>query len=770
MLKLKNVNKDYYVGDLVINALIDVNLSFRKSEFVAILGPSGCGKTTLLNLIGGLDRYTSGDLIINNKSTKKFTDTNWDAYRNHSVGFVFQNYNLISHLSVLKNVELAQTLAGVSPGVRRTKAIEALNKVGLGDQLYKRPNQLSGGQMQRVSIARALVNDPDIILADEPTGALDSKTSAQIGDILKEIAKDRLVIVVTHNEKLAEKYATRVVKLLDGRVIDDSNPYETSETNTTSIMKQKTSMSLQTALSLSGANLLTKKMRTILTSFAASIGIIGVALVLAISSGFSNYLEEAQSDTLANSPITIEPTAILMDEFLDYRNNTTYELFPKGNKIYSFDRSQNDYLHTNYLSLEYEEYVKAIDSNLYNAISFNRQVKMNLMAKQNEEYFIVKNQSINWKELLNNEEYIKDQYDILEGTYPSDYTEIAIVVDRYNRIPKRILDNLRFDTTEKEYFLFEDFIGMEFKLIFNDDFYQEEDEKFSEPTFSQYESIYNNDNAITLTITSVLRIKETTTTDIIRSGILYLEDLTNIVLENANRSAIVQKQLEYGKLTPKLNVLTKQEFVGNNQLEKLAKYHEQLRFLGADTLATSINIYPKGFEEKKAIKEYLEAYNLDKEKKDQIIYTDFYEFFSKTVEQMVNAVSLVLIAFASISLVVSSIMIGIITYVSVIERTKEIGVLRSLGARKKDISRVFNAETMIIGFVAGTLGVFIALILTIPINKIIEKNTQVAGVAQVRIIHALILITVSIVLTLIAGFIPSRIASKKDPVVALRTE
>lgn len=770
MLKLKNVNKDYYVGDLVINALVDVNLSFRKSEFVAILGPSGCGKTTLLNLIGGLDRYTSGDLIINNKSTKKFTDTNWDAYRNHSVGFVFQNYNLISHLSVLKNVELAQTLAGVSPGVRRTKAIEALNKVGLGDQFYKRPNQLSGGQMQRVSIARALVNDPDIILADEPTGALDSKTSAQIGDILKEIAKDRLVIVVTHNEKLAEKYATRVVKLLDGRVIDDSNPYETSDTDTTSTMKQKTSMSLQTALGLSGANLLTKKMRTILTSFAASIGIIGVALVLAISSGFSSYLEDTQSDTLANSPITIEPTAILMDEFLDYRNNTTYELFPKGDKIYSFDRSQNDYLHTNYLTLEYEEYVKAIDPNLYNAISFNRQVKMNLMAKQNDDFFIVKNQTINWKELLNNEEYIKDQYDILEGTYPSKYTEIALVVDRYNRIPKRVLDNLRFDTTEKEYFLFEDFIGMEFKLIFNDDFYQEEDGKFSEPTFSEYESIYNNDNAITLTITSVLRIKQTTTADILRSGIVYLEDLTNIVLENANRSAIVQKQLEYGKLTPKLNVLTKQEFVGNNQIEKLAKYHEQLRYLGADTLATSINIYPKGFEEKKAIKKYLEVYNFDKEKKDQIIYTDFYEFFSKTVEQMVNAVSLVLIAFASISLVVSSIMIGIITYVSVIERTKEIGVLRSLGARKKDISRVFNAETMIIGFVAGTLGVFIALILTIPINKIIEKNTQVAGVAQVRIIHALILITVSIVLTLIAGFIPSRIASKKDPVVALRTE
>lgn len=767
MLTLKNINKNYYVGDLVINALIDVNLSFRKNEFVAILGPSGCGKTTLLNLIGGLDRYTNGDLIINNKSTKNFTDANWDAYRNHSVGFVFQNYNLIPHLSVLKNVELAQTLAGISPAVRKAKATESLIKVGLGDQLYKRPNQLSGGQMQRVSIARALVNDPDIILADEPTGALDSRTSEQIGDILKDISKERLVIVVTHNERIAEKYATRVVKLLDGKVIDDSNPYVIGKIDTTNIMKEKTSMSLKTALGLSGANLLTKKMRAILTSFAASIGIIGVALVLAISSGFTDYLDEAQSNTLANFPITISPTAFLMDEYLDNQNKVNYKLYPTENKIYSYDRSNADYTHLNTLSLEYEDYLQGLDESLYNAISFARGVQMHLLAQKEGNYFFLENTRINWKELLNNEAYMQSQYDVLAGTYPKEAFEIALVVDKYNRLPKRLLDDLQLSTDDKEYYEFEDFIGREYKLIFNNQFFEEDGELFRVASSNNFQAIYQNEASLPLKITSVLRIKKESTTEIIRPGIVYLEDLTTLVLENAKESNIVIKQVEYGI---EKSVFSGLPFPGVDDNTKQLNYRNVLRIIGGEKLATSINIYPKGFDAKEAIKAYLDNYNLGKDKSNQIIYTDASELFSKTVGQMVNTVSLVLIAFASISLVVSSIMIGIITYVSVIERTKEIGVLRSLGARKKDISRVFNAETMIIGFVAGALGVLIALLLTIPINKIIEKNTAVAGVAQVRLLHAFILIVVSIVLTLIAGFIPSRIASKKDPVVALRTE
>lgn len=765
MIYLKNISKEYYVGSQVIKALKNINLSFQSSEFVAILGPSGCGKTTLLNILGGLDRYTSGDLIINGKSTSHFHGSDWDAYRNRSVGFVFQNYYLIPHLSVQKNVELALTLAGVSKKERKDRALEALKKVGLSDQAHKRPNQLSGGQMQRVSIARALINNPEIILADEPTGALDSKTSRQIVDLLKDISKERLVVMVTHNEQLANDYATRIIRLFDGEITRDTeNPLaEIKETQKGA--GEKTSMSLFTALTLSGANLWTKKMRTILTAFAASIGIIGIALILGISSGLSDYIDQAQLDTLANFPLSISQQITLTEEDMT-PNTNQWVPFPAEEKVYPYHRTQN-YTYINNISLEFEEYINQLDPSLYNVITFRRQFYFYLMTVKNDDYRFVSSYSLRFQELLNNDEYMQNEYQVVSGKYPTNYDEIALVVDRYNRIPTTVLDALGMDYLT-EYYSFNDILGREIKFIPNDVRYGKDDDG----TFyyrSSSQALYEDERNITLKITGILRMYPETSTSFLSNGIAYPKTLTDKILEINGESEIVKKQLEYGL---DRDVFTgepfKDETTPTGTITAEYKYQNQLIMICGQKSASDILIFPKTFESKNLIKAHLDAYNEGRE--DKILYSDRSESLSKTIGRVVSTVTLVLVAFSSVSLFVSSIMIGIITYISVIERIKEIGLLRSLGARKKDISRVFIAETMLIGFVAGLLGMVIAYIATFPINQVIEKQTEVANVAQIRPLHAIILIGLSMLLTVIAGFIPSRIASKKDPVVALRTE
>jgi len=765
MIYLKNISKDYYVGNQVIHALKGINLSFQSSEFVAILGPSGCGKTTLLNILGGLDRYTSGDLIINNKSTSHFQDSDWDAYRNRSVGFVFQNYYLIPHLSVQKNVELALTLAGVSKKERKERAKEALKKVGLSDQAHKRPNQLSGGQMQRVSIARALINNPEIILADEPTGALDSKTSRQIVDLLKEISKERLVVMVTHNEQLANEYATRIIRLMDGEILSDTENIGDEAKEIKKGPREKTSMSLLTALTLSGANLWTKKMRTLLTAFAASIGIIGIALVMGISCGLSGYIDQAQLDTLANLPLSISQQITFYDE--DMQPNTNQWVpFPDEDKVYPYLRSPN-YTHINKISLEFEEYLNQLDPNLYNAITYRRQFYFYLMVQSEEKYRYVSSSTLRFQELLNNDEYMQGEYQVIAGKYPTGYNEIALVVDRYNRIPTTVFAELGLDFL-KEYYTFDDLLGLEIKLIPNDvRFVKNADGTYFARNASK--AVYEDERNIVLRVTGILRMYPDTATSFLSNGVAYPKALTDEILRVNGESAIVKEQLEYGLTKDvKTGQPFKDETTSTGTITAEYRFQSRLIDIGGQKSASEILIYPKTFESKDQIKLYLDAYNEGREEK--ILYSDRSETLSKTIGRVVSAVTLVLVAFSGVSLFVSSIMIGIITYISVIERIKEIGLLRSLGARKKDISRVFIAETLLIGFVAGLMGMFLAYIASFPINKIIERETEVANVAQIRPLHAIILIGLSMLLTVIAGFIPSRIAAKKDPVVALRTE
>jgi len=757
MLELKNIKKSYYVGKLEIPALRGINLAFKENEFVSILGPSGCGKTTLLNIIGGLDRYTSGDLLIDGKSTKHFKEYEWDAYRNATIGFVFQNYNLISHLSILDNVEMALRLSGVSPKERREKAIKVLNEVGLGDQLKKKPNQLSGGQMQRVAIARALVNDPKILLADEPTGALDSKTSNQIMELIKRISKDRLVIMVTHNQEIAESYSDRIIRLLDGQVIEDSKPtvLEPKQPKTaTKLINRKTSMSYFTALKTSFQNLLTKKWRTIITSLAGSIGIIGIALVLSLSSGMKNYVDKMQSDTLAGFPLMINNIVIDYESYqleLDQSRD-----FPNTKEIYPYDRQNNARTHVNNINDEFLDYLKGLDKSWYNSISYQRALTINaLVQTTNGGYLKVSSNSSYFNEIPDNQDFIESQYERLDGSYPTEYNQVALIVDRRNRLDVQFLNAFGFDT--KELYSFSYFIGKKFRVILNDDYYVKSGNQYVENT--NYEEMYNNAE-IELEIVGIYRIKQDETSEILSTGIGYTTKLTDTVLQNAQNSSIVIEQ----KNNPDRNVLTGQPIV-NEQM-----YQNVMRTLGGDTTPVGIQIYPVSFEAKDNIKAYIDQFNKNKAKDDKILYTDLAEMVSNAIAMLINTITIILSAFAGISLVVSSIMIGIITFVSVIERTKEIGIMRSLGARKKDISRIFNAETIIIGFIAGVFGIMIAVILNFPINKIIEHFTDAEGFAQLPIISGLLLIFLSTALTLIAGLIPSRIAAKKDPVIALRTE
>ena len=757
MLELKKIKKDYKTGDFIQHALKNIDLSFRENEFVAILGPSGSGKTTLLNIIGGLDRYTTGDLIIDGKSTKKFKDKDWDAYRNHAVGFIFQSYNLISHISVLENTMMGMTLSGVSFRERKRKALELLDKVGLKDHAYKKPNQLSGGQMQRVAIARALANDPKIILADEPTGALDSKTSMQIMELIKEISKDKLVIMVTHNKELAENYASRIVNMKDGEIIGDSNPID-NNVKTGNLKITKTSMSFLTALKLSFENIKTKKGRTILTSFASSIGIIGIALILSLSNGFNIEVENFEQDSLSQSPIMITNQTVQMDEntLNELKGDNEKEKYPSEKMVYSKNDISDTIIHTNKITDDYVNYIDKMDMDNISGISYIKGTNTILLSKNGDDYkFLNDNSSSFTNNILPyspSDSLIDKNYDVLAGKV-TDEAGLVLFVDSYNRISSSLLESLGLDESAS----FEDILNKEIKVIFNDDYYKKINGNFI--VENDLEKLYDSEESVSIKIMAIVRGKEDKELITGSSGLYYTSALAGEVISKNKDSLIVKEQekVDY-------NVLTHQKFDENTTKDSV------LGYLGADVLPMAIYIYPKDFDTKDKITDYLDEYNDGKDEEDVIQYTDMAEMISSLSGNIMDAITIVLIAFSSISLVVSSIMIGIITYISVLERTKEIGVLRALGARKKDITRVFNAETFIIGIFSGLLGVAIAYLLTIPTNKIIEDLSGLAGVAKLNPIHSIILIIISLTLTVIGGFIPSKMASRKNPVEALRTE
>ena len=848
MLELKKISKVYKLENFKQKALDNISINFRNCEFVSILGPSGSGKTTLLNIIGGLDNYTSGDLIINGISTKKYNDRDWDTYRNHKIGFVFQSYNLITHQTVLSNVELALTLSGVKSKERKKRAKDALKKVGLIEHINKKPNQLSGGQMQRVAIARALVNNPDILLADEPTGALDSKTSVQIMNLLKEVAKDRLVIMVTHNSDLAEKYSTRIIDLKDGEIKGDTNPYNKSDENNETTKDKKTNMNFLTALSLSLNNLMTKKGRTILTAFAGSIGIIGIALILSLSSGVQNYINRVQEETLTSYSLMIEDNSVdltsVMTEQMDklkkdentkqsnkiYSNNMmTDTLSIMSSKVQSNNlKSFKEYIEKNKEINKYTtsiDYKYNIELQLYKSDIEDKIVKVNPntilstmgITDMQASYFMFKDV---FSEIIDNDELNNQMYEIVSGRMPKNYNEVVLVVDKNNRISDYVLYALglkdqqelkdmfekvrkgeKVVTTDTSY-EYSELIGLKFKLLLNTDYYEKvnglwidksEDEEFLREKLKDSEEI---------TIVGIIKPnKDSAVTSSTLGGILYTDSLEKHVLKKVEDSQIVKEQ----KQNPEINIITGLEFSNEefniNDLsfeqqmylsslnqeelaEVITKYKESysltyekvLEKLGSIDLdnPSGIYIYAKDFESKDAIKNIINDYNEQQRKNSKeanvINYNDVVGMLMSSVTDIVDIISYVLISFVSISLVVSSIMIGIITYISVLERTKEIGILRAIGASKKDVSRVFNAETLIIGFTSGVFGILITVLLNIPINIIIKKLTGVSNITQLPLNGAIILIMISVILTIIAGLIPAKLASKKDPVESLRSE
>ena len=768
MLEIKNINKNYQTGEFIQKALNNVSIKFREHEFVAILGPSGSGKTTLLNILGGLDQYDHGDLLVNGLSTKKFKSKDWDAYRNNCIGFIFQSYNLISHISIQSNVELTMTLSNYTKKKRKSKAQEALKRVGLIDHAHKKPNQLSGGQMQRVAIARALVNDPNIILADEPTGALDSKTSIQIMEMIKDIAKDKLVIMVTHNRELAEKYASRIIELKDGEIVSDSNPYNTEEKNK-KISIKKTKMSFLTAISLSFNNILTKKGRTILTALASSIGIIGIALILSLSNGFDIQIKKFESDSLSSLPIVISEESMTLDEenaesMMGIEKDK--EKYPSDEVIYPKDPIYEQLTVKNVITKEYIDFIENLDSNKINGISYTRITNMNLITKKDDIYSPVSMQELSYsvlpKKLGDNQKsgIIEEDFDLLAGSLPETYTDLILMVDMYNNLPSSIITALGLDKNQEK-LTFDDLIGKEIKLVNNDEYYINAGNYFL-PS-QNYEEMYNASDTKALRIVGIIRAKEGNKIYQNSSALLYSEDLIKYVIEQNQNSQIVkaQKNADY-------NIMTGEKFSDD---EKGTELKEQiLAYLGADSVPMAIQIYPTDFESKEYIVNALDEYNSNKNEEEKILYTDMSELMTELSSSIMDGITIVLIAFSSISLVVSSIMIGIITYISVLERTKEIGILRSLGARKKDITRVFNAETTIIGLFSGLLGIGITSLLIIPVNIILYNLTELKNVAILNPLHAVILIVTSLILTLIGGFIPAIIASKKNPVEALRTE
>ncbi len=870
MLELKDITKDYVSGDSTVQALKGISIEFRKSEFVSILGQSGCGKTTLLNIIGGLDRYTSGDLIINGKPTKKFKDRDWDAYRNYSVGFVFQNYNLIPHQTILSNVELALTISGVTKEERKERAIKALEDVGLKEQIHKKPNQLSGGQMQRVAIARALVNNPDIILADEPTGALDTKTSVQIMEILKEISKDKLIVMVTHNPELAEKYSTRIVRILDGVITDDSKPFTEEDRKNEKDAKAKdgrTAMKFFTALRLSLNNLMTKKGRTLLTSFAGSIGIIGIALILSISNGVQSYIHRVEEDTLSSYPITIDESTVDISSMMEGLMGETEESAEphEDGKIYSRD-IMNDMISTlsskvssnnlealkNYIENENStikdnassiQYNYNLNINLYKEDTSNGVVRVNpstvmnalgmedmMEAQESSPMSSMFGSSMTsmsntdvWEEMLDNEELLHSQYDLVAGNWPINYNEVVLIVNENNEISdytlyalglkdqkeleerwNKVQNGEEVEESESTSYTYDELLNLSFKLVLNSDYYEKEnglwvDKSEDEPYMKELLNNCENINVV-----GIIKQNEQSVATGMSGGIGYTKDLKEYVINKTNEAEIVKEQ----KDNPDINVFTGLAFpdedsttfdysqLSDEQRARLAtlsteelaeimetysnnanaSYDGNLELLGAVDLSkpSSISIYPKDFDAKDVITQEIDNYNQkqrDDGKEENVInYTDLIGIMMSSVSQIIDTISYVLIAFVAISLVVSSIMIGIITYISVLERTKEIGILRAIGASKKDISRVFNAETFIVGLIAGLLGIGVTVLLNIPITKIIYAVTGVTVTVSLPVAGGIILVLISMVLTIIAGLIPARMASKKDPVEALRTE
>ena len=768
MLEIKNISKSYVTGTFTQKALDTFSLKFRREEFVSILGQSGSGKTTLLNIIGGLDKYDEGDLIINDKSTKSFKEKDWDAYRNNCIGFIFQNYNLITHISILENIEMGMTLSGVGSKEKREKALEALKKVGLEEHAHKKPNQLSGGQMQRVAIARALATDPDIILADEPTGALDSKTSQQIMKLIKEISKDKLVIMVTHNRQLAEEYSTRIVELKDGKLISDSNPIKKVEKDAETFSIRKTAMSFLTALKLSFNNIKTKKGRTALTALASSIGIIGIALILSLSNGFKIEIDNFEKDSLSEAPIIISQQSMKLDEETILKmqdQHQSAEKYPDSKKVYVLDDVMESMTHTNVITKEYIDYIKKIDKETVSGISYQKSTGLNIINQSKDGYNLVNNTIMGmstWTLLpskMNNKDsgVVENNYDILAGKIDESEPGLILQLDSRNQIYSSTLKQLGLSGEEVS---FDDILNKELKVIPNDIYYNQHGEYFIPNT--DYESLYNNEKSITIKVQAIIRGKKEKEVLTSTTGIAYTNALVDLVIKNNKDSAIVKAQQDKD-----YNILTKEPF---DETSLTNTKETVLGYLGAESVPVAVYIYPNSFESKDSITTYLDKYNEGKEEPDEIRYVDMASMISALSGNIMDAITIVLIAFSSISLVVSSIMIGIITYISVLERTKEIGILRALGARKKDIKRVFNAETFIIGIFSGILGIAIARILIIPTNIIIENASQLSNVAKLNPIHAIILITVSVTLTILGGLIPASMASKKNPVEALRTE
>ena len=781
MLQLKDLRKSYHVGDTVTHALDDVSISFRNQEFVAILGPSGSGKTTLLNVVGGLDRYDSGDLIINGKSTKNFKEIDWDAYRNNSVGFVFQNYNLISHLSIIANVELGMNLSGVSASERRKRAIDALTQVGLKEHISKNPNQLSGGQMQRVAIARALANNPDILLCDEPTGALDTETSEQIMKLIKELSKDRLVVMVTHNPKLAQEYATRIVNFQDGKILNDSNPFIPKEEKDTFKLK-RTKMSYWNAIKLSFTNIMTKKGRTTLTAFASSIGIISIAVVLALSNGFQKQIDTTMSKALAKYPVTINQTATDASSVAD-RDESEKNVKNRGYLTVEKDKMQES-THQNKINPEYVNYIKKINPNYANNISYQRGINMNLLTRSKNKIKRVQFSPVStssdssqaaaqmrmqaisatglgssvFPTTLNSSKsnFLKENYQLLSGAWPHKATDLVLVTDNENKLNINIIKNLGLKATPGEKLNYQKFVGKKFKVVDNDDYYQ----KLPTGMFIPQKisnSMYDNSKT-QMQIVGVIRPKDENSMALLSSGIAYSDQLTQNIIKKNKKSEIVRAQKK-----AKQNVMTGQDM---NAREK----KQMLQSIGGSTIPTSIMIYPNDFDAKDKVLDYLDKWNRGKKRKNKIIYTDMSSAVTSMTGGLLNGITTVLVAFAAISLVTSMIMIGILTYTSVLERTKEIGILKALGARKKDITRVFDAETFILGVFSGILGVVVAWLLVFPINSLLYSITDLANVAQLNPVHALILILISTVLTMLGGHLPARMAAKKDAAIALRSE
>lgn len=895
MLELNDIKKDYVSSSTTVSALKGINLRFRDCEFVSILGQSGCGKTTMLNIIGGLDKYTSGDLKINGVSTKNYKDRDWDFYRNNSIGFVFQSYNLIPHQTVLSNVELALTLSGVSKVERKKRAIEALEKVGLGEQIHKKPNQMSGGQMQRVAIARALVNNPDILLADEPTGALDTETSVQIMEILKEISKDRLIIMVTHNPELAKDYSTRIVRLLDGVITDDSNPYsledmeadirakedakvKASEKKTKkSGKKQKTSMSFFTALSLSFNNLMTKKTRTILTAFAGSIGIIGIAMILSISNGIQLYIDRVQRDTLSSYPITLQAESIDISSMVSsMTGNSDSEEHEDKTKIYSND-IMGDMINTmvkevksNNLS-EFKKYIENGGSDIKSYVSdiqYSYDVPLNIYMKDTSNGVeqlnpstmfdsiygegatstssamssgmgmgMFSNSSV-WNQLLGNQQVLDEQYDVLAGHWPENYNEVVLVADKNNEVDdytlyslglkdpeevrtlfKKMMVGESYETEKDTSYTFDEILDTEFKLVMPTDMYKYNDVTGTWDDYSKDDKYMTNvvNNGTDIKVCGIIRPNDDAVSTSLSSGIGYTAKLTEYIIEQVKNSEIAKAQLAdtsvdvftgvpfdndrnseitmddvnayMATLSPEESAHMQAMTSGMSDDQILQLFSASLKARTTDATLDSnksklgitdldtpsqIDIYATDFDSKEKVQNIIKDYNKlqqDDGKEENVInYTDYVGIMMSSVSTIINAISYVLIAFVAISLIVSSIMIGIITYISVLERTKEIGVLRSIGASKKDVSRIFNAETLIEGFVSGALGIVVTLLLCIPANALIKHLTDISNVAQLPVAGGVILIIISMFLTFIAGLIPAKLAAKKDPVVALRSE